>query len=486
MRMTKSQFEQMLALLKTLTGQARKDLLTTLKSAEVYETDKDGNETKIEVEIVEKAAEETEAEAGETKTETKTAKFEIDAEAVEKAVGDALDKKTAEIVATRRKVFAIGSTKSAYAIPARVKTARTKNFKTLEGSGVTGGENAYRFGMWAIAVATGSQKAISFCQENGIAITKDQVEFDNPRGGVLVPEEFDDALIDLRLSYGVARNWARRVPMGSDTKTRMKRETGLTAYYVGEQQSITSSTKTWSNVSLTAKKLGAIAVISSELNEDAAIDIGDDLAGEIAYAFARAEDDALFNGDGTSTYGGIVGIRQRLADINGIDDGGGLVLATGHNTYAELTLADLMAVPARLPTYGYRPDTAWYTSPTFWGTVMQPLALAQGGVTSMEIVNGIPQGRFLGFPVRLSELMPTTAANSQIAALFGSMSAAVDFGDRRGTTIEFSRDAVVDGVSMFQTDQIAVKGTERFDINAHSVGDATNPGALVGLILAAS
>ena len=41
---------------------------------------------------------------------------------------------------------------------------------------------------------------------------------------------------------------------------------------------------------MVAKKLAALTLWSSELNEDAMISIGDDLAGEIAYAFSQKED----------------------------------------------------------------------------------------------------------------------------------------------------------------------------------------------------
>jgi HK97 family phage major capsid protein len=49
-------------------------------------------------------------------------------------------------------------------------------------------------------------------------------------------------------------------------------------------------------VRLTAKKIGVLTKYTRELNEDAVINIGDDLAGEIAYAFGAFEDDCGFNG----------------------------------------------------------------------------------------------------------------------------------------------------------------------------------------------
>ena len=99
---------------------------------------------------------------------------------------------------------------------------------------------------------------------------------------------------------------------------------------------------------------------------------------------------------------------------------------------------------------------------------------------------------FMGYPVEFVQIMPKVVANSQVCCLLGDMSLAVDFGDRRQTTIAFSRDASVDSVSMFETNQIAVKATSRFDIVAHDVGNQSATAALrvagpvVGLMTAAA
>jgi hypothetical protein len=50
---------------------------------------------------------------------------------------------------------------------------------------------------------------------------------------------------------------------------------------------------------------------------------------------------------------------------------------------------------------------------------------------------------------------------------------AADFGDRRQTTISISDQRYWDA------DQVGIRGTERFDINNHDVGDGTNAGPVV-------
>jgi HK97 family phage major capsid protein len=93
---------------------------------------------------------------------------------------------------------------------------------------------------------------------------------------------------------------------------------------------------------------------------------------------------------------------------------------------------------------------------------------------------------YLGYPVNFTQVMPKTDANSQIACLFGNLSLAAILGDRRNRTL------FVDPYSLSTNDQIRVRAIERVDINFHSPGNATSvaadkaPGAIVGLISAAS
>jgi HK97 family phage major capsid protein len=260
---------------------------------------------------------------------------------------------------------------------------------------------------------------------------------------------------------------------------------------VGEGAATTESNKTWGNVTLTAKKLAALARITNELNEDSIINVADDLASEIAYAFSNSEDEAGFNGTGTSTYGGIVGVRQQLKGLSGtIANIAGLVVAAGNN-YSEITLANFNTVISRLPQYADTPNAKWYMHKSFFHEVADRLSYAAGGTTVAEI--GAKTSRlFLGYPVQFAQVLPKVEANDQVCALFGDLTLAAAFGDRRQTSIAFSESATVGGESVFERDQIAVRGSERVDISVHDVGNANAdatlrvPGPIVGLITAAA
>ena len=375
----------------------------------------------------------------------------------------------------------------AFALP---RTSSVKSFRDIPG-GFTKEEQAYRMGRWAAAVIGKDIKSISWCQENGLEI-KAMTENVNTAGGFLVPDEFSTTLIDLREQYGVLRKFAQIEPMARDTKLIPRRTGGLTTYWVGEGASITASDVSLDQVQLTAKKLVALAVFSNELSEDAFISIGDMLAREIAYAFAKAEDAAGFMGDGTSTYGGITGITQKFLNLSATRANiAGLYVATG-NLPSEVVLADLVNVPGLLPEYVDTNSCAWYMHKSYYWNVGMRLALAAGGVTANEINNTAytKSPMLLGYPVIYVQSMTSAigdaVATDLVTILFGDMSRAVTLGDRRQTTLMPSEHY------KFDTDQLAIRGTERLDINVHDIGNASGtaalrvPGPLVGLLMKAS
>ena len=343
----------------------------------------------------------------------------------------------------------------------------------------SGCEKAYRFGRFALASLFGHTKSAEWCKEHGIHI-KAQSEGVNTAGGYLVPEEFSNDLIDLRERYGVFRRRTKVKRMTRDVQNVARRTGGLTGYWVSEGQTITDSDKDWDLVRLTAKKLATIALYSSEVAEDAIIDIGDDLAEEIAYCFAYNEDLAGFVGDGTSTYGNNVGVTIRFR--RSVEAAGGtwttdanrlynpsIVNATG-NLWSEFTIGDFTALVGSILDRADGPNCAWYCHRLFWASVMLRLEATAGGVTRQEIRSG-GQRMFLGYPVEFTQVMPKADGASQIACLFGDLALASTLGDRRETTISLSDQY------KWAEDQLAIKGTERVDVNVHDVGTANSSAA---------
>lgn len=337
---------------------------------------------------------------------------------------------------------------------------------------------AYRLGMWFLGAVCGNQKAAQWIADRGI---KDHLESNNSLGGYLVPEEFAGDIINLVEQYGVFRANARVVSMSSDTRVQPKRSAGITAYFIGEGSNITSSDNTFENVRLTAKKLAVYTRLSNELNEDAAVDLGAWVAQECARAFAQKEDECGFVGDGTSTYGGILGATGALKGVDGtISNIKGLKVGTG-NAYSELVLGDFTGTAALLPQFADTANAAWYMSRQFYHSVVRKLTDAAGGNTNETLAMGVNRELiFMGYPVRIAQAMPSVEANSQVCAILGDLSQGALFGDRRGIGVSLSEH------DAFQADELALRAVERFDINVFGVGDTSAAGPIVGLITAAS
>lgn len=328
-------------------------------------------------------------------------------------------------------------------------------------------EDAYATGQYIAGAIFNRETSMQWCREHGILNAHSTG--DNSKGGYLVPEVMETAVIRLVEGRGVFRRNTRLYPMASGSATVPRRSAGFTHYWVGENSEITKSDLTLGQIKLEAKKLGILTQISSELDESAVAAMAQLVVEEIAYAAANAEDQAGFNGDGTSTYGGIVGLKSALAAGSVYD------AIAGNDSAAELDLQDFELCVAKLPQFdGIMPK--WYMhSAVYWAAVAR-LQDAAGGNTVMDLGNG-PVRQLLGYPVEFVQVMPSTTGTlaSTIIAYFGDLAMASTMGTTRGLTIS------TDSSRYFELDAIAVKATQRLDINVHERGDADTAGPMIGL-----
>jgi HK97 family phage major capsid protein len=458
-------------------------------AGEIFETDDAVADVLVKTKTA-KAAQEPAAVASATS--------ELDADSVQGLLDSAVAKAVAKLAPQGKR----------FSNPADPATVEKKEWATARRCGRLkhftndddGLRAAYRFGQWFRGLC-GMKSAADWSIANGMQFVRDtetkaNAENNNAAGGFLVPIEFDTTLIDLREKFGIFRASIGATPMTSDTKWIPRRKSGLTATFVGEGNPGAESTKNWDQVQLVAKKIMAITRFSNELGEDAILNIGDDLAGEVAYAFALKEDQCGFIGDGTGTYGGIQGVSTKLFNVDATPANilGLVVGAAGTGaSWAGFTLANFNQMIGTLPEYADGPNAKFYVHKTFWGQVMQKLLMAGGGNRVGDLVDGARVKEFGGYEVVVTQVMPKVAANNSVVALFGDLSKAASFGDRRQTSIAVSTHAD----TAFFNDQVLVRGTERFDIVVHDVGESSAgtardaaqgllPGPIVGLATASS
>lgn len=495
MKLTKEEFENQLKLAKSLPTEQRKMMIASLKSATVVEVDEKGVETEVDIQIVN-------IDGADTKTVTDPPETDIE-QRIQSAVEKAMEKVTKDFKpappfdGTRRadkgddgKVKAVGFR----------RTGQLKNFagaRDVEIDGETKSQDAdlraYRFGVWGLAVL-GNEWAKSYCADHGIPIQM-YIPGDNAikvagtnvnnNGGVLVPEQFGTDIIVLRERNGVVRRIFKNQPMDSDTRTDPRQTGGLTAFPVLENAEGTESDQQWDNVRLTAKDWMVLSRMSNQISADAIINFGDNLAGDISYAFALKEDQTGLIGTGTAAYHGIVGIGPKLLQVYGTGGGVGLIQQSGNAGWTNLILGDFDAMVGALPQYADTPSAVWVCHRSFYYGVCEKLVQASGGVPASEVREGNrrPRPIFKGYPVEFAQVMPASYATQTIPITLGDHSLAASFGDRQQDAIAFSDSATIGGESVFARNQMAIRGTSRWDINVHDVGSTGAAGPVVGLIL---
>ena len=311
-------------------------------------------------------------------------------------------------------------------IPAKAKYNKSNVFASSE--------DAYTAGMFLAAVG-GDAKAQEFMAA--------QSEGTDNKGGYTVPTPLASELINLVEDYGVARNACRRVVMGALTWSVPKLVGHSTIYYPNEAASITESDLTFDQITLTAKKMAGLVKMSTEVSEDSVISMTDTIVRDLAWGFAKAEDENLFTGG--SIYTG------------GIEGDAGVAVNNSVATVGDLALTDLTdVVVAAGQERGL--NHKWYMSPTLWNGQIRDLLNAAGGNADSNLAMGVQRSLF-GYPVELVNAIPGSGAGTgDLLAVFGDLSVSHYFGDRRALNFNVLRELFA------VNDQVGIVCTQRIDI----------------------
>lgn len=351
-----------------------------------------------------------------------------------------------------------------YAIPRA--TGKLKGFV-----GPNAEERAYRAGMHLKGFVLGDAEARRWCVDHGVE-SRAQAGGINSLGGVLVSDELSTEIIRLVEEFGVVPSEFRRVSMNTDSVLVARRTAGLAARPIGENAAPTTSDVTFDNVNLIAKLWGIDNRVPNSLLEDSVISLADAMAVEVAQSFAEAFDNAGLIGDGSSSYHGTVGVATAINDGT---HSAGVVTASSRTTFDALLLTDFTNLVARLPLFARR-NAKFYISPAGYGSSMLRLMVANAGNNAADIAGGASL-QFLGFPVVLCHPLESalTGTTTKIACLFGDLSQAATYGERRAVTIK------TDTSRFIEYDQTLTFATARVAMVAHDLGSTSKAGPVVAL-----
>ena len=131
------------------------------------------------------------------------------------------------------------------------------------------------------------------------------VEGTDSEGGYLVPQELRTEVFRVLPDMTIMRNLARVLPMTTDYMRINSLGARPIAYWVSEYQSLSTTSADFGEIVLNPHDLNCLLPISTQLLQDANIDLVQFIIQLFAEAMGLAEDQAFFTGSGTGQPKGI-------------------------------------------------------------------------------------------------------------------------------------------------------------------------------------
>lgn len=285
------------------------------------------------------------------------------------------------------------------------------------------------------------------------------IEGTDTAGGFLVPEEFTSELLRIVEDFGLVRKNARTIPMSSNVRNIPRLASSVSVNWVDENTAGTESDPVFGNVQLTAKTLVGLTVVSNEMLQDSNPAIAPILLEIFAEAIAGEEDNQGLVGTGTP-FTGILGDANVVA----------LSMASGDTTFGDVTVDYLRNLIAQVKATVLN-GAGFVMHREVWATV-QTLKDGNGAyiaTTTNPFVSGDATkamdvvGTLFGYPVRLSDKMPSTTAVDTKFIIFGNMKY-LYLGDRQTVTFSTSDSATVGANNVFEQNASAVRVVERISL----------------------
>ena len=226
-------------------------------------------------------------------------------------------------------------------------------------------------------------------------------------GGYLVPDEFENTLVEALEEENIFRQMAKIIQTSSGDRKIPVVATKGTASWMDEEGAYPEGDDSFGQVSIGAYKLGTMIKVSEELLNDSVFDLQSYITREFARRIGSREEEAFFTGNGTGKPLGI------LAATGGAETG---ITAASATAVTADELIDLY-YSLRSP---YRRNAVWTLNDS---TVKAILKLKDGNgqyLWQPGITAGAPD-MILGRPVRTSTYMPEIAAGAKTIA-FGDFS----------------------------------------------------------------
>jgi HK97 family phage major capsid protein len=298
---------------------------------------------------------------------------------------------------------------------------------------------------------TGKEKSQAFARAlftGNEAVLKALSEGTPADGGMTVPQDFYNTLLEEIQEVAVMRTKVTVIPMSTNVKTFAEIAHGPDVYWTAEGATKTTTTADFSQPTITAYKMAAIIYLTDELIDDSKFDLVNVLVRRFAERIATEEDKVIINGAGTTQPVGIfvnASVPTRACSGN-------------------LSFDNIIRLIGDLPVK-FRANAAFLVNPVNV-TELRLMKDSNGRYLWQDsVAPGVPS-TIHGFPVIENYWCP----ESQIA--FGDYRYAYYLGDRQKMTVKITNDTE----TTFTQDKTAIRVVERIG------GDVLFPNAIRKLI----
>jgi HK97 family phage major capsid protein len=253
-------------------------------------------------------------------------------------------------------------------------------------------------------------------------------------GGFAVPREIDALIASQLKKMSPIRSIAQVVQTGTAGYRKLITNGATVSGWVSEVAARPmTNTPTFTEIAPPSGELYANPAASQAMLDDAAFNLEEWLANEIAMEFSRAEGAAFVNGSGTNQPRGF--LQAPTANTGDATRAFGTLqftasgAAAGFGTNPENVLIDLV----HSLRSGHRQGATWVMNASTLAVIRKFKAADGTFLWQPGIMDGVP-ARLLGYPVVEAEDMPDIAANAFPIA-FGNFKAGYLIAERSATSI---------------------------------------------------
>lgn len=264
---------------------------------------------------------------------------------------------------------------------------------------------------------------------------------DDAEGGYLVPDEYERHLVQALEEENIFRRLAHTIQTDSGERKIPVVASKGTANWIDEEGPYVDSDDSFSQITISAHKLGTTIKVSEELLRDSVFDLENYISTEFARRIGAREEESFFIGDGNGKPLGI------LADNGGAEVGVTAASATAITADELMDLFHSLKAP-------YRNKAVWVMNDAAIKAIRKLKDLNGQYLWQNSLTADAPH-TLLGRPVYTSQYMPVPAAGVKSIA-FG------DFkyywiADRQGRSFKRLNELYA------QTGQIGFVGSQRVD-----------------------